>query len=125
MVLLNKLPWGCAARLQEGKLRREGDQGPARRRAIEPFKYFDKGTMATIGYRSAVADASGIKVTGFLAYSIPPIGEITTRILAAAVTSPASHSHGSVQGNILRPRCPAGRHGYRRYRSSRPGCPWC
>jgi NADH dehydrogenase len=35
---------------------------------IEPFKYFDKGSMATIGYKSAVADAFGMKVTGFLAY---------------------------------------------------------
>ena len=35
---------------------------------IGPFKYFDKGTMATIGYRSAVADAFGIKLTGFLGY---------------------------------------------------------
>jgi NADH dehydrogenase len=35
---------------------------------VEPFKYFDKGSMATIGYKSAVADAFGMKVTGFLAY---------------------------------------------------------
>jgi NADH dehydrogenase len=37
-------------------------------RQTPPFRYFDKGTMATIGYRSAVADAFGVKVTGFLAY---------------------------------------------------------
>ncbi|WP_345419561.1 NAD(P)/FAD-dependent oxidoreductase [Pseudonocardia xishanensis] len=33
-----------------------------------PFKYFDKGSMATIGAREAVADAMGVKVTGWLAY---------------------------------------------------------
>ena len=36
--------------------------------APPPFKYFDKGSMATIGYRSAVADAFGVRVTGILAY---------------------------------------------------------
>jgi NADH dehydrogenase len=55
--------------MQEGKYvgklikaRLSGDQ------KVEPFKYFDKGSMATIGYKSAVADAFGMKVTGFLAY---------------------------------------------------------
>ncbi len=33
-----------------------------------PFKYFDKGSMATIGARQAVADAMGFKVTGWAAY---------------------------------------------------------
>jgi NADH dehydrogenase len=69
MVSLNKLPGIAQPAMQEGKYvgklikaRLSGDQN------IEPFKYFDKGSMATIGYRSAVADAFGVKVTGFLAY---------------------------------------------------------
>lgn len=33
-----------------------------------PFKYFDKGMMATIGRSSAVASFAGIKVTGFLGW---------------------------------------------------------
>ncbi len=37
---------------------------------VKPFEYFDKGTMATIGYRSAVADAFGMKFTGFIAYAM-------------------------------------------------------
>jgi NADH:ubiquinone reductase (H+-translocating) len=37
---------------------------------VEPFKYFDKGSMATIGYRAAVADAFKLKVTGVLAYAM-------------------------------------------------------
>jgi len=69
MVSLNKLPGIAQPAMQEGKYvgkliksRLSGDQN------VEPFKYFDKGSMATIGYRSAVADAFGMKVTGVLAY---------------------------------------------------------
>jgi NADH:ubiquinone reductase (H+-translocating) len=69
MVSLNKLPGVAQPAMQEGKYvgklikaRLAGDQH------VEPFKYFDKGSMATIGYKSAVADAFGVKVTGFLAY---------------------------------------------------------
>jgi NADH dehydrogenase len=69
MVSLNKLPGVAQPAMQEGKYvgklikaRLSGDG------TIEPFKYFDKGSMATIGYRYAVADAFGMKVTGFLAY---------------------------------------------------------
>ena len=35
-----------------------------------PFRYFDKGTLATIGAREAVADVRGVKVTGILGYLI-------------------------------------------------------
>ena len=69
MVSLNKLPGVAQPALQEGKYvakvikaRAEGQPAPP------PFKYFDKGSMATIGYRSAVADAFHVKVTGVLAY---------------------------------------------------------
>ncbi|TFV77658.1 NAD(P)/FAD-dependent oxidoreductase [Blastococcus sp. CT_GayMR19] len=69
MVSLNGLPGIAQPAMQEGKYvgklikaRLSGDQ------RIEPFKYFDKGSMATIGYKSAVADAFSMKVTGFLAY---------------------------------------------------------
>jgi NADH dehydrogenase len=55
--------------MQEGKYvgkvikaRVRGEGPPA------PFKYFDKGSMATIGHRAAVADAFGMKFTGFIAY---------------------------------------------------------
>jgi NADH dehydrogenase len=69
MVSLNKLPGVAQPALQEGryvgkviKARLAGKPDTA------PFKYFDKGSMATIGYRSAVADAFGLKATGALAY---------------------------------------------------------
>lgn len=34
----------------------------------EPFRYFDKGTMATIGRSAAVADIRGVKFDGFMAW---------------------------------------------------------
>ncbi|MGZ3422724.1 MAG: NAD(P)/FAD-dependent oxidoreductase [Polyangiales bacterium] len=34
----------------------------------KPFKYFDKGTMATIGRSRAIAKAFGLELTGFLAW---------------------------------------------------------
>jgi NADH:ubiquinone reductase (H+-translocating) len=69
MVSLNKLPGVAQPALQEGryvgkviKARLAGEKD------VKPFKYFDKGSMATIGYRAAVADAFGQKVTGPPAY---------------------------------------------------------
>jgi NADH dehydrogenase len=69
MVSLNKLPGVAQPALQEGKYvgkvikaRLAGAAAPA------PFRYFDKGTMATIGYKAAVADAFHVKVTGVIAY---------------------------------------------------------
>ena len=69
MVSLNKLPGVAQPALQEGRY--VGKVIKARLAGAEdvaPFKYFDKGSMATIGYRSAVADAFGRKVTGLIAY---------------------------------------------------------
>jgi NADH dehydrogenase len=69
MVSLNGLPGVAQPAIQEGKYvgkvitaRLAGDQ------KIKSFQYLDKGSMATIGYNSAVADAFGVKVTGWLAY---------------------------------------------------------
>ena len=69
MVSLNKLPGVAQPALQEGhyvaktiKARLAGRPAP------KPFTYFDKGNMAIIGYRSAVADAFHVKVTGIPAY---------------------------------------------------------
>jgi NADH dehydrogenase len=69
MVSLDKLPGVAQPALQEGKYvgkvikaRLRGEDSPG------PFKYFDKGSMATIGHKAAVADAFGMKFTGFIAY---------------------------------------------------------
>jgi NADH dehydrogenase len=69
MALVNKLPGVAQPAMQEGtyvgkliKARVAGRPAPA------PFKYFDKGSMATIGHKAAVADAFGRKFTGLIAY---------------------------------------------------------
>ena len=69
MVALDKLPGVAQPALQEGKY--VGKVIKARVRGEDPpppFKYFDKGSMATIGHKAAVADAFGMKFTGFIAY---------------------------------------------------------
>jgi NADH:ubiquinone reductase (H+-translocating) len=68
MVSLNKLPGVAQPALQEGKYVGKVIKARLAGQAVAPFKYFDKGTMATIGYKAAVADAFGVKVTGPMAY---------------------------------------------------------
>jgi NADH dehydrogenase len=71
MVSLNKLPGVAQPAMQEGKY--VGKMIKARLTGAEPpppFEYFDKGSMATIGHKAAVADAFGMKFTGFIAYVI-------------------------------------------------------
>jgi NADH:ubiquinone reductase (H+-translocating) len=70
MVSLNGLPGVAQPAMQEGKYvgkmikaRLDGDE------RVPPFRYFDKGSMATIGHRSAVADAFGMKLTGIVGYT--------------------------------------------------------
>ena len=69
MVLLNKLPGVAQPAMQEGKyvgnLIKAKTSGAA---PPKPFKYFDKGSMATIGHKVAVADAFGKMFTGIIAY---------------------------------------------------------
>jgi len=69
MAALNRLPGVAQPAMQEGayvgkviKARLAGKTD------LEPFKFFDKGGMATIGHKAAVADAFGRKVTGLPAY---------------------------------------------------------
>jgi NADH dehydrogenase len=69
MVLLNRLPGVAQPAMQEGKYvgkvikaRLAGHELPG------PFQYFDKGSMATIGHRRAVAESMGLKFTGLTAY---------------------------------------------------------
>jgi NADH:ubiquinone reductase (H+-translocating) len=71
MVSLNNLPGVAQPAMQEGKYvskvikaRLAGD------RKIPLFHYFDKGSMATIGHRIAVADAFGMKFTGVIGYTM-------------------------------------------------------
>jgi len=64
----NLLPGIAPVAMQEGKyvakIIKEGKDSDLR----EPFKYFDKGTMATIGRAKAVCMIAGLKFTGFIAW---------------------------------------------------------
>jgi NADH:ubiquinone reductase (H+-translocating) len=71
MVSLNQLPGVAQPAMQEGKYvgkvikaRLAGDE------RTKPFEYFDKGSMATIGHRSAVAHAFGMRFTGVIGYTM-------------------------------------------------------
>jgi NADH dehydrogenase len=71
MVSLNRLPGVAQPAMQEGRYvgkviraRLKGRETPA------PFRYFDKGSMATIGHNAAVADAFGVQLTGPIGYLV-------------------------------------------------------
>ena len=90
MVSLNKLPGVAQPALQEGKY--VGKVIKARLAGeprSPPFKYFDKGSMATIGYKAAVADAFGIKVTGV--DRLPHVG-VHPRAVPHRLGQPARHA---------------------------------
>lgn len=69
MVSLNDLPGIAQPAIQEGRyvanLIKARMRGTVERK---PFAYFDKGTMATIGHKSAVATSFGRRFTGITAY---------------------------------------------------------
>jgi NADH dehydrogenase len=78
MVSLNRLPGVAQPAIQEGKY--VGKVLKARlagKSKIEPFKYFDKGSMATIGHLHAVADAFGRKFTGVVGYTMWGVVHVT------------------------------------------------
>jgi NADH:ubiquinone reductase (H+-translocating) len=64
------LPGVAPVAMQQGEYvagviaaRLKGDTSPPR-----PFKYWDKGSMATIGMAKAVAETNGLRLTGYLAW---------------------------------------------------------
>jgi NADH:ubiquinone reductase (H+-translocating) len=78
MVSLNRLPGVAQPAIQEGKY--VGKVLKARlagKSKIEPFKYFDKGSMATIGHLHAVADAFGRRFTGVVGYTMWGVVHVT------------------------------------------------
>jgi NADH dehydrogenase len=62
------LPMMAPVAIQQGtyvaRMIRAREQG----QSLPPFRYFDKGSMATIGRSSAVATAAGFSVRGYLAW---------------------------------------------------------
>ncbi len=56
--------------IQSGKLLAKNLERLEKKEKLEPFKYWDKGTMATIGKNKAVCDIGKIHLTGFVAWLI-------------------------------------------------------
>jgi NADH dehydrogenase len=61
-------PMVAPVAIQQGKWAAKNILAGMRGRKGRSFRYFDKGTMATIGRRSAVLDAFGFKLSGRIAW---------------------------------------------------------
>lgn len=66
----NPLPGVAPVAMQQGKYLGKLLKNSQKSDSRTPFKYVDKGTMATIGRAKAVADIKGFKLTGFFAWLI-------------------------------------------------------
>jgi NADH:ubiquinone reductase (H+-translocating) len=62
------LPGVAPAAMQEGRYAAKAVRARLRGRDTPPFRYVDKGNLATIGRASAVADIKGLRLSGFLAW---------------------------------------------------------
>ena len=54
--------------MQEGRYAARAVRARLEGRVAPPFRYRDKGNLATIGRAAAVADIKGVKLSGFLAW---------------------------------------------------------
>jgi NADH dehydrogenase len=62
------LPGTAPVAIQQGRWAAENIRRALRGDALQPFRYRDRGNMATIGRNKAVADLRGLKLTGFVAW---------------------------------------------------------
>ncbi len=62
------LPGVAPVAMQQGRYAAKAVRARLEGRAAKPFRYVDKGNLATIGRAAAVADIKGIKLSGFLAW---------------------------------------------------------
>ena len=62
------LPGVAPAAMQEGRHAAKAVRAQLHGRASPPFRYRDKGNLATIGRAAAVADIRGLRLSGFLAW---------------------------------------------------------
>jgi NADH dehydrogenase len=62
------LPGVAPVAIQMGRFVARNIMRQLRSEPLEPFRYRDQGTLATIGRNAAVADVFGIKASGFLAW---------------------------------------------------------
>lgn len=61
-------PMVAPVAVQQGKQAAKNILAQLDNQPMKPFRYFDKGQMATIGRKSAVLESFGIRLTGFLAW---------------------------------------------------------
>jgi NADH dehydrogenase len=54
--------------MQQGRYAARVVRDRLRSREVRPFRYLDKGNLATIGRAAAVADIKGLKLSGFIAW---------------------------------------------------------
>ena len=62
------VPGLAPAAIQEGRAAADNVLALAAGRQTEPFRYFDKGAMATIGKHLAIAHVGRLKLTGYVAW---------------------------------------------------------
>src|SRR5438270_10965871 len=62
------LPGVAPVAMQQGRYAARVVQARMRARKSPPFRYIDKGNLATIGRAAAVADIKGLRLSGFLAW---------------------------------------------------------
>jgi NADH dehydrogenase len=64
------LPGVAPVAMQQGRYAAGAVRARLKGRTAPPFRYRDKGNLATIGRAAAVADIKGLRVSGFLAWTI-------------------------------------------------------
>ena len=64
----NPLPGICQPAMQEGVYAARSIMARVQGRTLPPFRYKDKGIMATIGRKMAVCDLGRLKISGFFAW---------------------------------------------------------
>jgi NADH dehydrogenase len=64
------LPGVAPVAMQQGRYAAEVVRARLESREVGPFRYRDKGNLATIGRAAAVADIQGLQLSGFVAWSM-------------------------------------------------------
>jgi NADH dehydrogenase len=67
---ITALPGLAPVAMQQGRYAARAIRGRLRGRVPGPFRYVDKGNLATIGRLKAVADVKGVRVAGFSAWAL-------------------------------------------------------
>lgn len=68
--VVQTLPGLAPVAMQEGRYAGKVTRARVRNRDIKPFRYIDKGNLATIGRGAAVADIKGLRLSGLIAWLI-------------------------------------------------------